>query len=618
MYPQTGWGQVLQPYFDAGAVQVVNRAIGGRSSRSFYQEGRFTSVLAEMQKGDYLLIQFGHNDRDFTKTERYTSTADYKTYLTTYINEARAKGVTPILISPMVMNAYNTAGLRNVFTESGNDYRGSMAAVASEQNVAFADLNLKSFNLVKTVGQNYASRYLYLILQAGEYPNFPDGSSDGTHFQEMGAVEMARLVVEGFEDNKQRADMANLLGRLLPRYNFTTATSVINSGEFTRSARYPAGTPLTLKYLPEGSNKFTQWILSGQVLTNSALSQFVMPKNDVRIDAVVNNVPPRSSSTSSSSSSSTSSSSGAQNFPAAKVFLIGDSTVSFYNSGYAPQEGWGQEIGNFFNSAKITIDNRAIGGRSSKSFYNDHWAAVKADIKPGDFVFIQFGINDRNNADPARYAPTTDGTFQDYMTRFAKETQALGATPVFVSTVPRNAWTGATVYNAYHEHPLVTIELAKTLKIAYLDLNTAATKLMESAGEEYSTYFLYMNIPVGEFSTITTAKADNVHFQAYGAQEMARLLAELIDAQKASMPMTQLAAALKPRLQLTINGNTQAGLVSRSGAYPAGFKLMLRARVKGTSRFVRWQDSAGNTLSTQSIYTYTVPGAAGSITAAFN
>ena len=160
-YPQTGWGQVLQPYFDNSVVQIVNRAIGGRSSRSFYQEGRFTSVLNEIQKGDYLLIQFGHNDRDFTKTERYTSTTDYKTYLSMYVNEARAKGAIPLLVSPMVMNAYNTSGLRNVFTESGNDYRGAMLAVSSELNVAFADLNMKSFNLVKSLGQNYASRYVY-------------------------------------------------------------------------------------------------------------------------------------------------------------------------------------------------------------------------------------------------------------------------------------------------------------------------------------------------------------------------------------------------------------------------------------------------------------------------
>ena len=83
-----------------------------------------------------------------------------------YVNEARAKGAIPVLVSPMVMNAYNTSGLRNVFTESGNDYRGAMLAVSSEFNVAFADLNTKSFNLVKSLGQNYASRYVYLILQS--------------------------------------------------------------------------------------------------------------------------------------------------------------------------------------------------------------------------------------------------------------------------------------------------------------------------------------------------------------------------------------------------------------------------------------------------------------------
>ncbi|HMW49480.1 MAG TPA: SGNH/GDSL hydrolase family protein, partial [Cellvibrionaceae bacterium] len=188
----------------------------------------------------------------------------------------------------------------------------------------------------------------------------------------------------------------------------------------------------------------------------------------------------------------------------------------------------------------------------------------------------------------------------------------------FVSTVPRNAWNGTSVYNAYHEHPLVTIDLAKSLKIPYLDLNAASTALMESAGEEFSTYFLYLNIPVGEFSTVTTAKADNVHFQAYGAQEMARLIASLIEAQKATAPMTQLAAALKPRVQVTITGRSDAGLVTQSNAYPAGFKLMLRARPNSTHRFLRWQDAAGTTLSTQAIYTYTVPNSASSVTAVFN
>ncbi|MFP4540470.1 MAG: SUMF1/EgtB/PvdO family nonheme iron enzyme, partial [Opitutales bacterium] len=91
-YPQRGWGQELPHFLTSDAFVVQNRAIGGRSSRSFIEEGRWESVKSSMSAGDYLLIQFGHNDRDWTKAERYTPTEDYKTYLTTYVTEAREVG----------------------------------------------------------------------------------------------------------------------------------------------------------------------------------------------------------------------------------------------------------------------------------------------------------------------------------------------------------------------------------------------------------------------------------------------------------------------------------------------------------------------------------------------
>ena len=122
-YPFAGWGQVFQHFFDDTKVSTQNRARGGRSSRSFYEEGLWDNVVAELATGNYVFIQFGHNDRDYSKEERYTSPEDYKTYLAIYINDSRALGAIPVLVSPMNMNSTS-----NVFTE----YRAAMLEVAEK------------------------------------------------------------------------------------------------------------------------------------------------------------------------------------------------------------------------------------------------------------------------------------------------------------------------------------------------------------------------------------------------------------------------------------------------------------------------------------------------------
>ena len=112
-YPQTGWGQVLGYFFDASRVKVNNYAIGGRSSRTFIEEGRLDEVSAKLQKGDYLFVQFGHNDRDYSKAARYVEPSQFPGYIQKYVDAAKAKGANAILISPMNLN-----GSRNVFSTS--------------------------------------------------------------------------------------------------------------------------------------------------------------------------------------------------------------------------------------------------------------------------------------------------------------------------------------------------------------------------------------------------------------------------------------------------------------------------------------------------------------------
>ncbi len=276
-YPMTGWGQVLHLFFEADSIEVVNKAIGGRSSRSYWEEGRWDEVSSLLDSSDYVFIQFGHNDRDFTKPERYTDTADYKDYLRIYVNETRERGATPVLVSPMVMNAWAGTTLRNVFTEGENDYRGAMLEVAGELDALFVDLNMKSHSFISGLGMEYATHFIYMGLDPGEYPNYPDGRSDGTHFQEMGALEMARLVVEGISELSEDPEMSFLADRQTHTTSFTTSLLPSSAGWVTIPGTFPIGSRITLKARERNSYRFDHWEdVDGRTVTGEKYFMFAL------------------------------------------------------------------------------------------------------------------------------------------------------------------------------------------------------------------------------------------------------------------------------------------------------------------------------------------------------
>jgi lysophospholipase L1-like esterase len=258
-YPQAGWGQVLKHYFKTGSVTIINHAIGGRSSRSFIEGGRWATTLATLQKGDILMVQFGHNDRD-TKAERYTDTAGYKKYLAQYANEARAKGAHPVFVTPMNMNTWNGTTVREVFTEGANNYRAAMIHAAAALNVPVLDLEKKSKLLMDTMGQAYMAKFHFLGLDAGEYPNFPDGSSDGTHFQELGALENARMVTEEIARQPNDSILKLLAPILAPLYKVTVNSNLASGGTVTKTRNYPKGATVTLKVKPASGKTFEYWM----------------------------------------------------------------------------------------------------------------------------------------------------------------------------------------------------------------------------------------------------------------------------------------------------------------------------------------------------------------------
>jgi lysophospholipase L1-like esterase len=151
--PLKEWGQELQQFFKTGAVTVINKAIGGRSSRSFIEDGHWASTLAILQKGDYLLISFGTNDAG-SVAARHTDTAGFRVYLTQYVTESRAKGVIPILVSTVCQNTWSGTTLREGFTIGANDYRGAMIRVVDALNVAFVDLEKRTAALFTSIGES--------------------------------------------------------------------------------------------------------------------------------------------------------------------------------------------------------------------------------------------------------------------------------------------------------------------------------------------------------------------------------------------------------------------------------------------------------------------------------
>lgn len=211
-YPLTGWGQVFQPFMSSDSlpklqnliksdsVIVVDKARGGRSTRTFFEEGRWAEVYSLLEKNDLVLIQFGHNDAAENKPERYVNIQGYKEYLRLYVSQAREKGATPILLTPVNRNyPWKGGRLSNVH----GDYPQAVKEVAQELDVQLIDLGQRSIDFFSEKGEEYVSSHYFMNLPAGMYEAYPEGQRDNTHFQPEGATEVARLVFEGLQDLRQ-------------------------------------------------------------------------------------------------------------------------------------------------------------------------------------------------------------------------------------------------------------------------------------------------------------------------------------------------------------------------------------------------------------------------------
>jgi len=206
-YPITGWGQVFQPFFVKDSlrglnslkdsVKIIDRAHGGRSTRTFFQEGRWRYVYENLKPNDYVMMQFGHNDSSEKHTERYVNIEGYKEFLRLFVAQTIQKGGKPIIVTPVARNyPWKDGRLENVH----GDYWQASIDIAKEMNIPYIDLNKLSMAFFTKKGQDYVTRHYFMNLPEGVYEAYPKGQKDNTHFQPDGAKAVAQMVFTEFKN----------------------------------------------------------------------------------------------------------------------------------------------------------------------------------------------------------------------------------------------------------------------------------------------------------------------------------------------------------------------------------------------------------------------------------
>lgn len=434
-----GWGRMFGDYF---SVPVVNLARGGASSRTYFHGENYQKLLRQLKQGDYVLIQFGHNDggaingprvargslpgigddsKDIENviTEQPETVHTYGWYLRRMIEDVRQRKANPILLSLTVRNIWKDG---KVERGSGN-YRKWCRQVAEDQRVPFVDLTRLIADHYETLGQEKVADF------------FP---KDHTHTGIEGARFNAEQVVIGLKGLREQALNQTLSpsGRRLPKAD---PENVV-----TFSPKHDRNNP----------QQRYRWLNLG------------VPA-DVSLPNIV---------------------------------LLGDSTVrNGRGDGSNRQFGWGDPFESYFDSDKVNVVNRAIGGLGARTFRDTrNYQDVLKMLKPGDVVLIQFGHNDngptgpiRGTGDETEMRPIRGSdqqelthTFGWYLRQYIEEVQQTGATVVVCSLVPRNIWKDGKIARSADGHAAWARTIAESSNVGFIDLHEIIAKQYDSLGQD--------------------------------------------------------------------------------------------------------------------------------------
>ncbi len=425
---QGGWADHFAAYFDPAKAHVVNAAHGGRSSRTFFTEGLWDGVLKQVQPGDFVLMQFSHNDgsppdkdrargslaglgeesQNFTLPNGSHETVyTFGHYMRRYIADTKSKGATPIVVSLTIRNIWTNGAVERC---SGNYCKWS-AQIAKDAGIQFLDLSDALADRYDALGPDKVAKF------------FP---VDHTHTSPEGAEFVASVVVstiKGAPSLPLNAFLSDAAKPIVP---------------------YPA--PLAAK-IPLPSPQ------------NAALPSLI---------------------------------------------LIGDSTVrNGRGDGANGQWGWGEPLVDLFDTSRINVVNRAVGGLSSRTYYTNYWPDTLALIKPGDFVLMQFGHNDGGPLDdPARARGTLRGAGDEtrdidnpithrretvhsygwYLRQFIADIRAKGATPMVCTLIPRKIWKDGRIVRDDASYAGWARAVAASERAPLIDLNARISARYDALG----------------------------------------------------------------------------------------------------------------------------------------
>ncbi|MFP5040183.1 rhamnogalacturonan acetylesterase [Parasediminibacterium sp. JCM 36343] len=194
-FPETGWGMEFGHFFDQ-SVTIDNCALNGRSTKSFINEKRWDPILDNLKEGDYVFIEFGHNDEKIDKPGVGTTIPEFKANLVKFVLETREKKGIPVLLTPITRRSFKNG----VLTDTHGKYAETTIFVADSLKVPLIDMLEKSKKYVSGLGDE-TSKQLYNYVDSGNV-NYPNGKKDDTHFSPAGAKKMAGLAVEGIKELK--------------------------------------------------------------------------------------------------------------------------------------------------------------------------------------------------------------------------------------------------------------------------------------------------------------------------------------------------------------------------------------------------------------------------------
>lgn len=197
--PEHGWAQVLQPFFTDNVI-VVNKAANGRSTKSFIAEKRWDSIYKKLRKGDYVFIEFGHNDQKIEDSTRYTNPhTSFRYNLIRFVTESREKGAIPVLLTAIARRNFNGKG---VLVPTHGDYPLETRLVAQEYKVPFIDLEYHTELLEQLYGPE-KSKELHLHFKAWENPYYDKDKADDTHLSLKGATAVSQIVINQIKISKE-------------------------------------------------------------------------------------------------------------------------------------------------------------------------------------------------------------------------------------------------------------------------------------------------------------------------------------------------------------------------------------------------------------------------------